>query len=201
LRMKSTSTLLIHRPDSSAYDSARENHWDGACTRSDAASAPNAPVDEYNSVMNSGVIASAPLSPPARGCLSAWHHSQESVWLSSGLAAFTSACPGYLIRVRRGPRAVGTGHGPCRMVQAARYTDAGCRTGSRLDSGIMAHDASAHTPAGENALLSSLLSLHAPLPVSGPAMACIGVICVWARGPLVECHCPGPLSSSTTRGV
>jgi hypothetical protein len=57
LHMKSTSTLLIHPPDSSAYDSARENHWDSACTRSDAASAAKAPVDEYNSVMNSGVIA------------------------------------------------------------------------------------------------------------------------------------------------
>jgi hypothetical protein len=57
LRMKSRSSLLIHPPDSSAYDSARENHCDSRGTRSDAASASNAPVDEYNSVTNSGAKA------------------------------------------------------------------------------------------------------------------------------------------------
>jgi hypothetical protein len=40
--MKSTSTLLMRPSDSSAYDSPRENHPDGACQRSDAESAPSA---------------------------------------------------------------------------------------------------------------------------------------------------------------
>jgi hypothetical protein len=42
LRMKTTSTPLMHPPDSSADDTPRENHPDGTCRRSDAASVPNA---------------------------------------------------------------------------------------------------------------------------------------------------------------